>query len=49
MKPHEGYPDYNKNFLRLYMDLSQAENENNNKSNNFYINLRFKQLVKLYL
>jgi len=41
MKPPEGYPDYNKNFLRLYMDLSQAEKELNNESNNFYINLRF--------
>jgi len=31
------------------MDLSQAEKELNNESNNFYINLIFKQLVKFYL
>ncbi|KAG4082654.1 hypothetical protein H8356DRAFT_1338360 [Neocallimastix lanati (nom. inval.)] len=36
-----------KNFLRLYMDLRQAEKELNNESNNFYINLRFKQLIKI--
>ena len=31
------------------MDLSQAEKELNNESNNFYINLIFKQLIKRYL
>jgi len=49
MKPPERHPDFNKKFLRLYMDLSQAEKELNNESNNFYINLIFKQLIKRYL
>jgi len=49
MKAHEGHPYYNKNFFRLYMDLSQAAEELNNESNNLYINLGFKQLVKRYI